>query len=207
MNGSPFLPPEGGRVRGRLLSVTTFWRWLRRALYAVVLVLLTLIVGGGCDARRRLPDLKSWHRVGLDEMTASTLDDQFTFPQYQAREEQLFARVRALESTIDAADRTPVNRYHPGSLSHPSSAGRDWNRSFETSPAAIRGGALLIHGLTDSPYSMRAVAEVLRDNGIYSLSLRMPGHGTIPSGLVTATWADWLAAVRMGVRHVREQDP
>ncbi len=140
-------------------------------------------------------------------MTAATLDDQFTFPQYQAREEQLFARVRALESTIDAADRTPVNRYHPGSLSHPSSAGRDWNRSFETSPAAIRGGALLLHGLTDSPYSMRAVAEVLRDNGIYSLALRMPGHGTIPSGLVSATWADWLAAVRMGVRHVRSRIP
>ena len=34
---------------------------------------------------------------------------------------------------------------------------------------------------------MRTVAEVLRDNGIYSLALRMPGHGTVPSGLVTAT--------------------
>ena len=187
--------------------MTTFWRWLRRALYAVVLVLLTLIVGGGCDARRRLPDLKAWHRVGLDEVTASTLDDQFTFPQYQAREEQLFARVRALESTIDAADRTPVNRYHAGSLSHPSSAGRDWNRSFETTPPAILGGALLIHGLTDSPYSMRNMAEVLRDSGIYSLALRVPGHGTAPSGLVTATWADWVAAVRMGVRHVRSKIP
>ena len=31
----------------------------------------------------------------------------------------------------------------------------------------------------------------------------MPGHGTVPSGLVRATWDDWLAAVRMGVRHVR----
>ena len=54
---------------------------------------------------------------------------------------------------------------------------------------------------------MRKVAEVLRDNGIYSLALRMPGHGTVPSGLVTATWADWLAAVRMGVRHVRSRIP
>lgn len=71
----------------------------------------------------------------------------------------------------------------------------------------IRGGALLIHGLTDSPYSMRAVADVLRDRGIYSLALRMPGHGTVPSGLVTATWQDWLAAVRMGVRHVRGRIP
>ena len=187
--------------------MTSLWRWLRRAVYAVVLVLITLIVGGGCDARRRLPDLKAWHRVSLDEMTAATLDDRFTFAQYQAREERLFAQVRALESTIDPADRTPVNRYHPGSLSHPLSAGLDWNRSFETTPPAIRGGALLLHGLTDSPYSMRRLAEVLRDNGIYSLALRMPGHGTLPSGLVTATWADWLAAVRMGVRHVRSRIP
>ena len=71
----------------------------------------------------------------------------------------------------------------------------------------IRGGALLVHGLTDSPYSMRALADVLREHGVYSLSLRMPGHGTLPSGLVRATWADWLAAVAMGVRHVREKTP
>jgi alpha-beta hydrolase superfamily lysophospholipase len=187
--------------------VSSLWRWGRRVVYAVGLILITLIVGGGYDARRRHPDLKAWHRIALDEMTASTLDEQFTFPQYQAQEERLFAEVRALERTNGPADRTPVNRYHPGSRSHPSSAGRDWNRSFETTPPTIRGGALLIHGLTDSPYSMRKVAEVLHDNGIYSLALRMPGHGTIPSGLITATAADWLAAVRMGVRHVRSKIP
>ena len=189
------------------VTAAAIWRWVRRAIYAVVLVLITLIVGGGCDARRRLPDLSPWHRVRLDDMTASTLDDRATFQQYQAREDQLFAQIRAMELRIDAADRTPVNRYNRGSLSDPASAGVDWNRSFETTPPTIRGGALLIHGLTDSPYSMRKVAEVLRDNGIYSLSLRVPGHGTIPSGLVTATWEDWLAAVRMGVRHVRSKTP
>ena len=187
--------------------MSSLWRWGRRAVYAVVLILITLIVGGAYDARRRLPDLKEWHRIRLDEMTAATLDDRFTFAQYQAREERLFAQVRILESMNDPADRTPVNRYHPGSLSHPSSAGHDWNRSFETTPPTVRGGALLIHGLTDSPYSMREVAEVLRDNDTYSLSLRMPGHGTVPSGLVTATAADWLAAVRMGVRHVQSKIP
>jgi alpha-beta hydrolase superfamily lysophospholipase len=54
---------------------------------------------------------------------------------------------------------------------------------------------------------MKAVADVLRNHGIYSLALRMPGHGTIPSGLVSANWQDWLAAVRMGVRHVRGRIP
>jgi alpha-beta hydrolase superfamily lysophospholipase len=187
--------------------VIRIWRVARWVALAAVLVPVTVIVGGAIDARWRLPDLKTWHRLHLDDVGASTLDDRFTFPQYQAHEEQLFARVKALEATLGAADRTPVNRYHPGSLSHPLSAGRDWNRSFETIPADIRGGALLVHGLTDSPYSMKAVAEVLRDRGIYSLALRMPGHGTLPSGLVDATWEDWLAAVRMGVRHVSGRIP
>ena len=69
----------------------------------------------------------------------------------------------------------------------------------------IAGGALLIHGLTDSPYSMRAVGETLKAGGYYGLALRMPGHGTVPAGLTTAVWEDWLAAVRLGVRHVRER--
>ena len=174
---------------------------------AGILALVTLILGGAFDARWRLPDLKAWHRLALDDLVASDLDERFTLAEYLAREDQLFAEVRAFESTIDGPERTPVNRYHPGSLSHPGSAGHDWNRSFETEPGAIRAGALLVHGLTDSPYSMRAIAEVLRGNGVYSLALRMPGHGTVPSGLVRATWEDWLAAVRMGVRHVRTKIP
>ena len=37
------------------------------------------------------------------------------------------------------------------------------------------------------------------------LALRMPGHGTVPAGLTDVVWEDWLAAVRVGVRHVREK--
>lgn len=32
----------------------------------------------------------------------------------------------------------------------------------------------------------------------------MQGHGTVPGGLVDVTWEDWMAAVRMGARHVRQ---
>ena len=52
-----------------------------------------------------------------------------------------------------------ANRYQSSSISSPRRASRDWNRTFELTPTAVRGGALLIHGLTDGPYSMRAVAE------------------------------------------------
>jgi hypothetical protein len=33
----------------------------------------------------------------------------------------------------------------------------------------------------------------------------MPGHGTVPGALTEATWRDWLAAVRLGARHVRSR--
>src|SRR5690349_17771303 len=141
-------------------------------------------------------------------MTSATLDRNFTFKDYAAKEDQLFDRVRTLEAEIDAADRTRINRYNSGSRANPAQAEHNWNRSYETEAAGpVRGGALLLHGLTDSPYSMRAVADVLRDTGIYSLAMRMPGHGTAPSGLVTAKWEDWIAAVRVGVRHVRSRIP
>jgi len=182
-------------------------RWVWRAAVAAALILATIIAGAACDARRRLADLKPWHRVVLDDVQAQEMGEPFTFAQYQAREQKLFADLRRFESTIAPEDRTPVNRYNAGSLSHPLSAGRDWNQSYETTPAQITGGALLVHGLTDSPYSMRAIAGVLSDSGIYSLALRMPGHGALPSGLTRATYEDWIAAVRMGVRHVKSKIP
>ena len=134
-------------------------RWVRRVSLAAILVLTTVVVGGACQARWRLPELEAWHRVSLEDIDAADLAAGLTYPQYRAREERLFSQVRAFESTIGPSDRTPVNRYHQGSLSHPQRSGSDWNQSFETEPPVIRGGALLIHGLTDSPYSMRAVAE------------------------------------------------
>ena len=182
-------------------------KWILRAGLTLALIALTLIIGGALDARWRLPDLKTWHKLRLHDLDAATMTGSFTLAEYLAREDELFAKVHALETTLDAVDRTPVNRYNPGSRSHPDTAGRDWNRTFELTPATIRGGALLLHGLTDSPYSMRAVAEVLQAQGIYSLALRMPGHGTVPAGLVHASWQDWLAAVRVGARHVRSRIP
>ena len=183
------------------------WRWLRRLLFAALFLVVGLVAGGALNARLRQPDLKPWHTTVLDDLTAADMDRDFTYAQYAARENELFTEVRAVDAAIAPADRTPVNRFNSGSRSHPLTGGRDWNRSYETEPAAIRGGALLLHGLTDSPYSMRATAEVLSGQGIYSLSMRMPGHGTLPSGLTTATWEDWLAAVRVGARHVRSRIP
>ncbi len=120
---------------------------------------------------------------------------------------RLFRDVRDRIERTSAGSGTPqANRYDRRSRSYPSRDGFDGNRTYEIVPSGqIVGGALLIHGLTDSPYSMRAIGETLKAGGYYGLALRMPGHGTVPAGLTTAVWEDWLAAVRLGARHVRER--
>jgi len=181
-------------------------RWIVRGVWAAVLIVTTVVIGGALDARRRLPELDAWHRHAPPDVTASELE-RATLSDYLRREDAVFRDVHdRVEQTSAGSAAAPANRYDTRSRSHPSRIGSDWNRTHEIVPdGEITGGALLVHGLTDSPYSMRAVAETLKARGYYSLALRMPGHGTVPAGLVTAVWEDWLAAVRVGARHVREK--
>ncbi len=96
---------------------------------------------------------------------------------------------------------TPENRYFPGSPIYPPGFAVDWNRSFVLEPEGAPSGAVvLVHGLTDSPYSLRHVAELYRDLGFVAIAPRMPGHGTTPGGLEAAVWPEWMAATRLAVR-------
>jgi alpha-beta hydrolase superfamily lysophospholipase len=185
-------------------TMRTLLRWLVRIVLAVALVLAT-VVGVRALQSRTLPDLKPWHRLAPQlELTAEEMDDDFTFADYQRREAELFAETRSeIGAALEDADRVPGNRYNPASANYTFGFETDWNRTFELQPDKGRGGALLVHGMTDSPYSMRAVARVLQREGYYCLALRMPGHGTVPAGLAEAQWQDWEAAVRVGARHVR----
>ena len=67
------------------------------------------------------------------------------------------------------------------------------------------GAVVLVHGLTDSPYSLRHIARRYRAHGYVSVAIRLPGHGTVPSGLAEVEWEDWLAATRLAVREARRR--
>ena len=99
--------------------------------------------------------------------------------------------------TIEPEDQVPYIRYSRGSRSDPHRWSHDWNRSFELGPAeGAVGTALLLHGLTDSPYSMHALARIrLASRGYHVVGLRLPGHGTAPAGLLSFTVEDMRAAV------------
>ena len=55
-------------------------------------------------------------------------------------------------------------------------------------------GALVLHGFTGNPGSMRGLAEAFAAAG-YDVELpRLPGHGTTVEDMLTTSWADWSAA-------------
>ena len=182
-----------------------FVRFLAGLSGVVALVLVTILLLRGFDARDKMA-IRPWHRVvPAAELRASEMDASFTLAKYLAREEVLFREVvERVEKRVPPADRYAANRFWLDSPLCPANLPRDWNRTFEMLPVGeIRGGVLLVHGLTDAPYSMRRLAEIYRDLGYYALALRVPGHGTVPGALTEATWQDWAAAVRMGARAVR----
>lgn len=183
----------------------TLKRWTLWLIWSIALVFATIVVGAALDARRRLPDLQSWHRIVPDDATAAGLTSTSTLNDYLAFENAAFRTVHEqIEQRLEPAWRLPANRYNPDSHSSPGRLGTDWNRTQVLSPdSEAVGGALLVHGLTDAPYSMRSIGENLRARGYHVVALRVPGHGTVPAGLTDVTWEDWLAAVRVGARHLR----
>jgi alpha-beta hydrolase superfamily lysophospholipase len=185
-------------VRGLLTHVA------RTVVYGAIggLVVLVVLLVIHLEGR---PDLKVWHTVRLDaEFTEDGDVERFT--DYLALEDRLFAQLdERVYHALEPGDRSEINRYSAGSLSDPGRWPRNWNRSFELSVAEPRVGVLLVHGMSDSPYSMRSLGEQLHAEGAHVIGLRVPGHGTAPSGLVHARWQDMAAAVRLAMVHLGER--
>ncbi|MFZ9037555.1 MAG: alpha/beta hydrolase [Gammaproteobacteria bacterium] len=179
---------------------------LKHLLFAVTYGLLgcvIVLVGAYVYQQENRPDLKIWHRAELDtEFHAGIeLND---IDAYLRLEERLFAQLdQRVYAQIDATDRRQINRYSSGSLTDPSGYPKNWNRSFVLSHAEPVAGAVLLHGLSDSPYSLRALGLQLHDRQFEVIGLRLPGHGTAPAGLIDVSWHDFTAAVRLAVSSMR----
>lgn len=156
---------------------------------------------------RAQPELQPWHRADFEhELRTQDAGQVRTLSDYLSVEQRVFDELR--EQVYDRAatqSRPRFIRYVRGSLSDPTARTPDWNRTFELPVQAPVGGALLLHGLSDSHYSLRAVAEHLHARGYWVVGLRLPGHGTAPSALKRTQWEDFAAAVRIGARHVRSR--
>jgi alpha-beta hydrolase superfamily lysophospholipase len=190
--------------RGRLRR-SGWIKWGRRLLLLCLGLLVGAIIGRIYDTERG-PALQPWHRLVPQEMTADDID-RADWQTYVATEERLFREVsRQMSKKLTAENRTMLNRYYPGSLVWPERFSQDWNRSWIMKPEGkVRGAVVLLHGMTDSPYSLRHIGERYRELGYVAVGIRLPAHGTVPGALTDVKWQAWMAAARLAVREATAQ--
>ena len=172
---------------------------LRWAATVIGVLLLTVYFGWAFDSRNML-QLGPEHRIRFEHEFRARQEDQTDWAAYLEIEERLATEIGEKIVDNDRPD-SLVDRYSTNSLSNPDRFPGNWNRSFQVTVPTARGVAVLLHGLSDSPYSMLATAQTLAGAGYNVVVPRMPGHGFAVGGLLQARWEDWTAAVRLAVRH------
>jgi len=151
----------------------------------------------------RLPELQPWHlrHVMDDTITRTTYPD---FDAYLKAEKKYLDKVY---KEVAIPETKLFNRYAKNNASSPYIEGKNLNASFQMMPRGntFRGGVLLVHGLTDSPYHIRATAKLFAEHGFYVIGLRLPGHGTVPGALRKVKWQDWYQAVNFAADFVLKE--
>lgn len=182
------------RVSVRLMA-------LAKKIGMVVGIVLIVLLAVRVYLSQQGPELHLWHTWRADEMSVREMDNA-DFARYIARENAIFADLdNAVTAKTEGEERTPLNRYYRQSLVWPGQFTPDANRSFVLMPAGKpRGAVVLLHGLTDSPYSVRRLAVNYQQHGFVAVVPRLPGHGTAPGELTDVDWEMWLAATRLAVR-------
>ena len=192
---------------GQTEDIETMRRWflrnVKRAVILVAVIALTLLAARIYETQRG-PPLELWHTHVPHELTVKQFD-RASWADSMKAEGTIFDDVRKnVSEKLDPDEKVPINRYFEGSPVYPGHFKQDWNRSFILQPDGTPvGAAVFLHGLTDSPYSLRHIAERYRDRGFVSVAIRLPGHGTVPAGLTKVHWEDWMAATRLAVREAR----
>src|SRR5262245_51655871 len=161
----------------------TVIQWAKRLIGLLLTAAITFLVVRVWDSQRG-PPLHVWHTYVPHELGAKELDAA-DWAKYLEAEARIFKDLRQhVSQELEPEDRAPVNRYFPASPIYPPHLAQDWNRSYSLEPSGSPTGAVvLLHGLTDSPYSLRNIARLYRDHGFVVIAIRLPAHGTVPAAL------------------------
>jgi alpha-beta hydrolase superfamily lysophospholipase len=167
--------------------------------------LITFLGVRAFDAFRGEP-LQAWHLHVPKELTTQELAKS-DWTAYLANENAIMEEMRTeVTQKLAPEERIPSNRYFAGSPVYPGNFATDWNRSYILEPdGAPVGAVVLLHGLTDSPYSLRHIARRYREHGYVAVAIRLPGHGTVPAGLTDVYWENWSEATRLAVREAQRR--
>src|SRR5690625_460498 len=73
--------------------------------------------------------------------------------------------------------------------------------SHEGGPA----GALVLHGFTSNPISMRGIADALAAAGFSIEMPLLPGHGTVVEDMIPTRFTDWLGEAEAALKRLTER--
>lgn len=171
-----------------------------------VLCLIIVLLAGVLMSHEYKP-VEYWHTAELtEEFTHRKAKKMAGFAGYLQLEDRLFVE---LDELIYAHSETgpehAFDRYSSGSLADPRRFDINWNRTFEHRHENPRAGVVLLHGMSDSPYAMRSLGKALHEKGYWVIGMRLPGHGTVPSGLRHIKHKDMTAAVRMAMAYLESR--
>jgi esterase/lipase len=80
------------------------------------------------------------------------------------------------------------------------------NSPFEMHPnTPTKKGILLVHGLYDTPYTLRDLAKQFSAHGFLVQTVLLPGHGTVPGDLLKTHGTAWIKAVQYGIDSLAKQ--
>ncbi len=157
---------------------------------------------------RSLPELFLWH---TEELTSEFSTDKgiASFEDFLKLEKGLFKELETkITKPVSDSPQSRINRFSEDSISYPGgTAGKNWNRTYILETDSPERSILLLHGLSDSPYSLRSIGQQLHGRGSLVLGLRLPGHGTIPSGLLDTSWEDMAEAVMLAMNYLQKENP
>src|SRR6202012_3736044 len=104
------------------------------------------------------PPLALWHTFVPHELSRDQIA-RSDWAGWMAAEDKVFAEVKKeVSDKLSPEEQNPSNRYFEGAPIYPGHFKQDWNRSYELAPNGTpKGAVVLLHGLTDSPYSLRYV--------------------------------------------------
>ena len=157
----------------------------RAGLYLLVAILGFVLgaVALGVIKVRSGPDLELWHTEELPaEFTTRRAEEVPDFEAYLDNWKMSSSPSSTSGSTLTLAPDRPMPSSAIAPVAPPTrDAGRSTGIAASSCPPSTpSGGVLLLHGMSDSPYSLRALGEELHQQGYWVVGLRLPGHGTLP---------------------------
>lgn len=152
-----------------MLYFTTRSRPTVPALLTAACIGILLLCLSGCNNAELSTSLS--HQLER-EFSISKTPHVDSFGKYLELEDALFAELDGgIYENNPTGTEHALERYSRGSLADPTKRQPNWNRSFELPSATPVGSVLLLHGMSDSPYSLRALGETLQQRGYHVVGL------------------------------------